>query len=40
MNTKYVIQILVIFVFLALSENILFGDDDHNYYYDLGVSRY
>ena len=40
MKTKYVIPILVIFVFLVFPKNILFGIDDHSYYYDLGVSHY
>ena len=40
MKTKYVIPILVIFVFLVLPKNMLFGIDERSYYYDLGVSHY
>ncbi|MBT3881229.1 MAG: tetratricopeptide repeat protein, partial [Candidatus Scalindua sp.] len=40
MRIKYVIQILVIFVFLVLPINIIFGDDGRNYFYDLGISHY
>ena len=40
MRIKYVIQILVIFVFLVLPINIIFGDNDRNYFYDLGISHY
>jgi len=40
MKVKYVIPILIIFVFLVPPKNILFGNDDRSYYYDLGVSHY
>ena len=40
MRIKYVIQILCIFVFLVLPINIIFGDNDRNYFYDLGISHY
>ncbi len=40
MKTKYAIPILVVFVFLVPPKNILFGNDDRSYYYDLGVSHY
>jgi tetratricopeptide (TPR) repeat protein len=39
MKVKRVIQILVIFVFPVLPENMLFGTDDRNYYNELAVSR-
>ncbi len=40
MRIKYVIQILVIFAFLVLPKNIVFGVDDRNYYYNLGLAYY
>jgi hypothetical protein len=40
MKTKYVMPMLVIFVFLVLPKDTLFGIDDRSYYYDLGVSHY
>tara|TARA_B100001964_G_C14003741_1_gene496156 strand:+ start:241 stop:459 length:219 start_codon:yes stop_codon:yes gene_type:complete len=40
MRLKYVIQILVIFAFLVLPKNIVFGVNGRNYYYDLGISYY
>ena len=40
MKKKYIVPLLVVFAFLILPGNILSGNDERNYYYDLGVSYY
>ena len=40
MKKKYIIPLLVVLALLVLPGSIVFGNDERNFYYDLGVSYY